>query len=64
MFIIPGKNFALWASVLKQESYLSYVRKEINRPIFKYFMQKTRNKELPINKLLQRRGDIYNKHFM
>lgn len=57
MFVIPGKNFALLTSVLKQESYLLYVRKEIKTPIFKNPTQ-----QLAINKLSQHKEDLDNKN--
>ena len=42
MKIVPGKNLALWTSVLKQEPYLSYVRTEIKTPIFKNPIKKSK----------------------
>ena len=49
MFIIPGKSFSLFVSVLKQMSYLSFVRNEIKTTIFQNLRQKNSKLNISYN---------------
>lgn len=51
MFFISGTNLPPWVSVIKQESYLPYVRKDIKTTLFKNLMLKTLNSIISYNQI-------------